>query len=91
MKFVETLVFDVQEEVVAEQIFDEGVFERLAGRVGAGESADVVLVEEIGCEGGDYVLGGGRSRDRIGDIRASVRLVPDFESLRPTRLGPWRW
>ena len=50
VKFVETLIFDLQEEVVAEQVFDEGVFERLAGRVRAGESADVVPVEQIGCE-----------------------------------------
>ena len=50
VKFVETLIFDLQEEIVAEQVFDEGVFERLARRVRAGESADVVRVEEIGCE-----------------------------------------
>ena len=50
MKFVETLVFDLQEEIVAEQVFDEGVFERLIRRVRGGESADVVRVEQIGRE-----------------------------------------
>ena len=50
VKFVETLVFDLQEEIVAEQVFDEGVFERLVRRVRGGESADVVRVEQIGRE-----------------------------------------
>jgi hypothetical protein len=38
----------LQEEVVAEQVFDEGVFERLAGRALAGESGNVVRIKPIG-------------------------------------------
>ena len=50
MEFAETLILDLVEEIVAEQFFDYGVFERLARRVRGGKSADVVRMEQIGCE-----------------------------------------
>lgn len=50
VEFAKALILDLLEEILAEQFFDEGMFERLARRVRGGQSADVVRIEQIGRE-----------------------------------------
>jgi hypothetical protein len=45
VKFAETLVLDLLEEIVPEELSNEGVFEGLARRVGRGQCTHIVRVE----------------------------------------------
>lgn len=101
MKFAETLVLDFLEELIPEELPDEGVFEGLARSVRLGESVDVVRVEQIGRKTCDYVFGAGcwfrgtgtgtdtgRSSNSSSNRRGG-RFVPDFWLLLRSRLGLW--
>lgn len=71
----DTLVLDLDKEVVLEKFFDEGVFERCAVTVGVVESCDVIMIKEARGEVGNGIVG--RAFERSFETLDEFRWVED--------------